>query len=226
MALTLPTYNPLNCTSSPSSKSSQNPTESKIGRMGFGSLRNLVRPLCRVVSSRTAAAAANNTITNLAPLRSISPLSNHFYQNTPQFLSIFRSVHLESLASIAPRPFDALTDTRLPKRRHSDKHKRKRASLKPPGPYAWVNHVPGEPVLPSQPNEGSVKLRNEKKRRRQRREFILAEKKKRKAQLQEANRKKREKRIERKMAQVAREREWVQRLAELQQLEKEKKTLA
>lgn len=40
------------------------------------------------------------------------------------------------------------------------------------GPYAWVSHVPGEAVPPSQPNEGSVKLRNEKKRRRQRREFI------------------------------------------------------
>ncbi|KAL8150477.1 hypothetical protein V2J09_020285 [Rumex salicifolius] len=193
--------------------------------MGFGTLRTLIRPLCRAVSSRTAAAAAATT-NNLAPLRSTSPLSNHFYRYTPQSLSIFRSVHLESLASIAPRPFDALTDTRLPKRRHSDKHKRKRASLKPPGPYAWVNHVPGESVLPSQPNQGSVKLRNEKKRRRQRREFILAEKKKRKAQMQEANRKKREKRIERKMAQVAREREWAQRLTELQQLEKEKKAIA
>ena len=40
------------------------------------------------------------------------------------------------------------------------------------GPYAWVKHVPGEAVPPSQPNEGSVKLRNEKKRRRQSREFI------------------------------------------------------
>jgi len=53
-----------------------------------------------------------------------------------------------------------------------------------------------------------------------------AEKKKRKAQLQEANRRKREKRIDRKMAAVAREREWAQRLAELQRLEEEKKKAA
>ncbi len=52
---------------------------------------------------------------------------------------------------------------------------------------------------------------------------VQAEKKKRKAQLQEANRKKIIKRVERKMAAVARERAWTQRLAELQQLEEEKK---
>lgn len=51
----------------------------------------------------------------------------------------------------------------------------------------------------------------------------MAEKKKRQAQVQEANRKKNIKRIERKMAAVAREREWTQRLAELQRLEEEKK---
>lgn len=52
---------------------------------------------------------------------------------------------------------------------------------------------------------------------------MQAEKKKRKAQLQEANRKKNIKRVERKMAAVARERAWAQRLAELQQLEEGKK---
>lgn len=52
---------------------------------------------------------------------------------------------------------------------------------------------------------------------------MQSEKKKRKAQLQEANRKKIIKRVERKMAAVARERAWTQRLAELQQLEEEKK---
>lgn len=41
------------------------------------------------------------------------------------------------------------------------------------GPYAWVKYVPGEPILPNQPNEGSVKRRNEKKRMRLRRAFIL-----------------------------------------------------
>lgn len=41
------------------------------------------------------------------------------------------------------------------------------------GPYAWVQYVPGEPILPNRPNEGSVKRRNEKKRMRQHRAFIL-----------------------------------------------------
>ena len=52
---------------------------------------------------------------------------------------------------------------------------------------------------------------------------MQAKKKKRKAQLQEAKRKKNIKQIERKMAAVAREREWAQKLAELQRLEEEKK---
>lgn len=41
------------------------------------------------------------------------------------------------------------------------------------GPYAWVQHTPGKPISPNNPNEGSVKRRNEKKRMRQRRAFIL-----------------------------------------------------
>lgn len=41
------------------------------------------------------------------------------------------------------------------------------------GPYAWVQYTPGQPILPNNPNEGSVKRRNEKKRMRQRRAFIL-----------------------------------------------------
>lgn len=52
---------------------------------------------------------------------------------------------------------------------------------------------------------------------------LQAEAKKRKAQLQEANRKKKIKQVDRKMAAVARERAWAERLAELQQLEEEKK---
>ena len=50
-----------------------------------------------------------------------------------------------------------------------------------------------------------------------------AEAKKRKKQVQEANRKKIIARVERKMAAVARDRAWAVRLAELQQLEEEKK---
>lgn len=44
--------------------------------------------------------------------------------------------------------------------------------------------------------------------------------------MQEANRKKRMERIERKMAAVARERAWAERLVELQKLEEEKAAAA
>ncbi|XP_076935627.1 uncharacterized protein LOC143602396 [Bidens hawaiensis] len=128
------------------------------------------------------------------------------------------------------RFIQSLTDTRFPKRRPLDninnKPPRKRATLNPPGPYAWVKHVPGEPIPANQPNVGSVKRRNEKKRIKLRKAFILAEKKQRKAQLQEANKKKKMKKIERKMAAVARDRAWAERLAELQQIEEDKKAAA
>lgn len=55
------------------------------------------------------------------------------------------------------------------------------------------------------------------------RKLAQAEAKKRKAQLQEANREKVIKRVERKMAAVARDRAWAEKLAELQRLEEEKK---
>lgn len=61
---------------------------------------------------------------------------------------------------------------------------------------------------------------------RQRKAFILAEKKKRKAQQAEARKKRDMKRIERKMAAVAREKAWAERLIELQQLEEKKKAAA
>lgn len=149
----------------------------------------------------------------------------------PAFSSEFHHYHLfhGNLPWVLPSAaaaFHSLTDTRYPKRRPSDKPRRKRASLRPPGPYAWVKYVPGEPILPNQPNEGSVKRRKEKKRIKLQRAFILAEKKKRMAQLQEAKRKKNIKRVERKMAAVARERAWAERLKELQQLEEEKKMAA
>ncbi|KAF8090385.1 hypothetical protein N665_0478s0044 [Sinapis alba] len=97
---------------------------------------------------------------------------------------------------------------------------------KPPsskGPYAYVQYTPGEPIASNNPNKGSVKRRNAKKRIGQRRAFILSEKKKRQGLVQEAKRKKRIKEVERKMAKVARERAWDERLAELQRLEEEKK---
>ncbi|XP_031260751.1 uncharacterized protein LOC116118941 [Pistacia vera] len=176
--------------------------------MGFGVLRSIIGPLSRTVVPRAA------TTSTTSPVFS----SSLFLKPDLRCVSSGQSPWFPIL-----HHFHSLTDTRYPKRRPVDKPRRKRASLRPPGPYAWVQHTPGQPISPSNPNEGSVKRRNEKKRMRQRRAFILAEAKKRKAQLQEANRKKRIKRVERKMAAVARERAWAERLAELQHLEEAKK---
>ncbi|KAK8694666.1 hypothetical protein V6N13_072213 [Hibiscus sabdariffa] len=173
--------------------------------MGFGGIRNIVRPLCRTLLSQASPAS-------LCPKPCLNSfLGGSVYRQSP-WISMSMSNQLHSL-----------TDTRFPKRRPQDKPRRKRSSLKPPGPYAWVKHTPGEPILPNNPNEGSLKRRNEKKRMRLRRAFKLAEAKKRKALLQEANRKKKMKQVERKMAAVARERAWAERLVELQRLEGEKK---
>ncbi|XP_021774121.1 uncharacterized protein LOC110738059 [Chenopodium quinoa] len=185
--------------------------------MGFGTLRSLIRPLSRALSSHSSTSITQSPLSSQILPKFLSPKIQPVFGH-----SIFRSIHLDSLPSLASKPFDHLTNPRFPKRRPSLSSRRKRSSLRPSGPYAWVKHVPGEAIPPSQPNEGSVKLRNEKKRRRQRREFIKSERKKRKAEVQEANRKKREKRIERKMEAVARDRDWSQRLAELQRLEAEK----
>uniref|UniRef100_A0A2N9GQ53 Uncharacterized protein n=1 Tax=Fagus sylvatica TaxID=28930 RepID=A0A2N9GQ53_FAGSY len=174
---------------------------------GIGALRALIRPLSRTLTSRTSTP---------------TPFSSTF-TSPKSYFGIAGPLHRQAPWFPISNHFHSLTDTRFPKRRPADKSRRKRAGMKPPGPSAWVQYTPGEPIPSSRPNEGSVKRRNEKKRMRLRREFILAEKKKRKAQLQEANRKKIIKRVERKMAAVARERAWTQRLAELQQLEEEKK---
>ncbi|KAL3525338.1 hypothetical protein ACH5RR_013710 [Cinchona calisaya] len=186
--------------------------------MGFGALRSIIRPVTRtLLSTRTTSASAP---LRFQPTNAPSPASKlHLRHHIGSF---HRNLPLIPPSSA----FHSLTDTRYPKRRPVDKPRRKRAQLKPPGPYAWVKYVPGEPILANQPNEGSVKRRNEKKRIKQHRAFILAEKKKRKVQLQEAKRKKVIKRVERKMAAVARERAWAQRLVELQQIEEEKKKAA
>ncbi|XP_010275529.1 PREDICTED: uncharacterized protein LOC104610556 [Nelumbo nucifera] len=177
--------------------------------MGLGALRNAIRPLARTVLARRMLHFPAISGTPAAP--------------TTKFRWVFGSPQQLAPWVLVPSGFHSLTDTRFPKRRPSDKPRRKRASLRPPGPYAWVQYTPGEPIPVSRPNEGSVKGRNQKKRMRLRRAFILSEAKKRKAQLQEAKRKKNIKKIERKMAAVARERAWAQRLAELQKLEEEKK---
>ncbi|KAJ4714295.1 Protein translocase subunit [Melia azedarach] len=176
--------------------------------MGFGALRSIIGPLSRTLISRTTHTYSTTTFLS----------SSSFLKPEFRFVSNRQSPWIPISSH-----FHSLTDTRFPKRRPVDKPRRKRASLRPPGPYAWVQYTPGQPISPNNPNEGSVKRRNEKKRMRQRRAFILAEAKKRKAQLQEANRKKRIQRVERKMAAVARERAWAERLAELQRLEEEKK---
>ncbi|KAI3451009.1 hypothetical protein Pfo_007674 [Paulownia fortunei] len=179
--------------------------------MGFGALRSIIRPVSRI----------------LLPASHLSPAAKTFSTTSPPELRHLFAPLRRNVPWITPcSAFHSLTDTRYPKRRPSDKPRRKRASLKPPGPYAWVKCVPGEPILPNQPNEGSVKRRNEKKRIKQHRAFIMAEKRKRKAQLQEAKRKKIMKRVERKMAAVARERAWAERLVELKRIEEEKKKAA
>ncbi|KAM7524111.1 hypothetical protein LguiA_014013 [Lonicera macranthoides] len=177
--------------------------------MAFGALRSIIRPVSRtLLSARTFSPATFPS----APIPEPRFLFGPLRRNSPW---------------IPPsNAFHSLTDTRFPKRKPSEKPRRKRASLRPPGPYAWVKYVPGQPILPNQPNEGSVKRRNEKKRMRQRLAFMLAEKKKRKAELQEAKRKKNIKKVERKMAAVARERAWAQRLAELEEEKKNKATMA
>ncbi|KAG8662760.1 uncharacterized protein LOC110617507 [Manihot esculenta] len=187
--------------------------------MGFTALRSIIRPLSRTLTFRTSCSASTSPTTSfLCP--PLSPkLEFRFAFHQSPFFQISRHFSIFS----EPNHFDRLTDSRLPKRRPQDEPRRKRAYLRPPGPYAWVKHVPGQPIQPSNPNEGSVKRRNEKKRIKQHRAFIKSEAKKRKAQLQEAKRKKIIKRVERKMATVARERAWAERLKELQQLEEEKK---
>ncbi|TVU18087.1 hypothetical protein EJB05_34157, partial [Eragrostis curvula] len=153
-----------------------------------------------------------------------------------------RPVPLRFLDPIGLRPFSAaaaatasqapamgaslsvgLMDSRFPKRRPGFENRRKRASLRPKGPYAWVPCKPDEPIPVNQPNKGSLQGRKEKKRIKQRKAFIMAEKKKRQAQYSAAVKRKEAERTERKMAAVARERAWAERLIELKQLEEEKK---
>ncbi|KAG8070656.1 hypothetical protein GUJ93_ZPchr0006g44558 [Zizania palustris] len=128
-----------------------------------------------------------------------------------------------SAASQAPATgvilLSGLMDTRFPKRRPGFVSRRKRASLRPKGPHYWVKCKPGEPIPANQPNAGSVQGRNEKKRNKQRKAFIM----KRKAQYSAAVKRKEAERTERKMAAVARERAWAERLTELKQIEEEKR---
>lgn len=117
--------------------------------------------------------------------------------------------------------FHSLGDERLPKRRPCMKKRNKRAYLRPKGPHYWIQYTPGEPIPHSRPNEGSVRGRNHRKRMEQRSAFRSGEAQKRKDQLAGARRRKAIKKIESKMAAVARERAWAERLVQLQQAEAE-----
>ncbi|OAY70199.1 uncharacterized protein LOC109720281 [Ananas comosus] len=182
-------------------------------------LRSIARPLAATLSpppSLSLLSKASST-----PLPPFDLARGGF---APTIGKVLNTARFCSTATIGSS-FGSLTDTRFPKRRPGTKPRRKRASLRPPGPYAWVQYVPGEEIPRSRPNEGSIKARGRKRKKRimQRKAFILSEKKKRKAQLAEARKRKEMKRIERKMAAVAREKAWAERLIELQQLEEAKK---
>ncbi|XP_066362451.1 uncharacterized protein [Miscanthus floridulus] len=152
-----------------------------------------------------------------APLRFLDPIGLRPF-------SAGAAVTASQAPSMGATLFAGLMDTRFPKRRPGFANRRKRASLRPKGPYYWVKCKPDEPIPASQPNQGSVRGRKEKKRIKQRKDFIMAEKKKRRAQYSAAVKRKEAERTERKMADVARERAWAERLIELKQLEEEKKT--
>ncbi|KAF8410540.1 hypothetical protein HHK36_003071 [Tetracentron sinense] len=128
--------------------------------MGLGALRNIARPLAKAITKCSSVHFPMATLPT-SPFPAV------------KFRSGFGSLQQQYPWISRSNDFHSLTDTRLPKRRPGDKPRRKRASLKPPGPYAWVQYVPGEPILANRPNEGSVKGRKEKKRMRQRRAFIL-----------------------------------------------------
>ncbi|CAL1360925.1 unnamed protein product [Linum trigynum] len=182
--------------------------------MGFGALRNIVRPLARTL---ICGASTSNSTLLAAKAPFLRPECR--FGLCPPLAQPSR--HFSFFSETG---YDRLTDKRLPKRRPLDKPRRKRAGLRPAGAFAWVKYDAGEPIKPSNPNEGSVKRRNEKKRRMLHRAFVKAEAKKRKALVQAAKRKKMAARVDRKMASVARDRAWAERLAELQRLEQEKKS--
>ncbi|KAF6144112.1 hypothetical protein GIB67_004785, partial [Kingdonia uniflora] len=130
--------------------------------MGFGALRNTLRPFVRTLLPHSSIRASP-----LIPPR--------FTSQTPElhwggFTSIREQ--LQSWGFRSSNGIHSLTDTRFPKRRPGFENRRKRATLRPTGPIRWVLYTPGQPILPNNPNEGSVKNRNERKRARQRRAFI------------------------------------------------------
>ncbi|KAH0455498.1 hypothetical protein IEQ34_015530 [Dendrobium chrysotoxum] len=183
-----------------------------------GAFRNIIRPL----SARrllTIPARLSDAVPLPAAIEKSQCLRANFIIKGPLGLSLRRLFG----TSTGGAAFQSLTDTHFPKRRPGTKPRRKRASLKPPGPHAWIQYVPGEPIPRSRPNEGSVQGRKRIKRILQRKDFILTAKRKKQAEYKVARRKKYMERIERKMAAVAREKAWAERLKELQEIEAQKK---
>lgn len=185
-----------------------------------GALRNIIRPLSALRFRPLPLPSPHGIPSPMTIGPSSTMLVNCFGS------IIRKSIMSSFLSTYSPASsFSDLMDTRYLKRRPGFKPRRKRASLRPPGPYAWVQYVPGEPIPRSRPNEGSDKARGRKrlKRIKQRKAFILSEKKKRKAQYAEFRKKRDMERIERKMAAVAREKAWAERLIDLQRQEADKK---
>lgn len=184
-----------------------------------GAIRTILRPLSarRILPvftqlSSTSSSSSSSIVEKIPCLRSRFLIGELRGSSLGQLFS----------TSTGGAAFQSLTDNRLPKRRPGTKPRRKRASLKPPGPHAWVQYVPGEPIPSSRPNEGSVQGRKRIKRMLQRRSFILSQKRKKQAEWKVARRKRYTDRIERKMAAVAREKAWAERLKELQEIEAQK----
>ncbi|GLT34757.1 hypothetical protein SLA2020_092560 [Shorea laevis] len=109
--------------------------------MRFGALRTVVRSLSRTVLSRASATCPATSFLSSTPF----PKSDFRFAFAP-------AAHGQSPLIPVSSHFHSLTDIRYPKRRPQDKPRRKQASLRPPGPYAWVQYVPGMPILPNNPN--------------------------------------------------------------------------
>ncbi|KAH9310602.1 hypothetical protein KI387_025637, partial [Taxus chinensis] len=87
------------------------------------------------------------------------------------FTSLKNSILGHSWKDVRSEGIHSLGDQRLPKRRPSTKRRKKRATLRPRGPHRWIIYKEGEPILPSRPNEGSVRRRKHRKRMEQRAAF-------------------------------------------------------
>ena len=92
--------------------------------MGFGALRNAIRPLSRTLITHTGTSSTTPFLASRPEFRlSLGGGAQSPWTQMIRHFSFLSEAH----------PFDRLTSTRFPKRRPVDKPRRKRASLKPPG---------------------------------------------------------------------------------------------